>query len=182
MFPWTHAAFGYLLFVALVGVFIVLGYRQRIARVELLAVVVGTQLPDLVDKPLAWWLGVLPAGRSLAHSLFVAVPLALVVLSVAWYRGYPMAGVAFGVGYASHLVGDSYVALYYWRPAEFAFLFWPVLPPYPYEEAVSLADLLQAVTDTQSVVLPLAVLVGVGFLLQFLRAPWYPSRALRPVE
>lgn len=32
----------------------------------------ATQLPDLIDKPLAWSVGILPTGRSLAHSLLTA--------------------------------------------------------------------------------------------------------------
>ena len=183
MFPWTHAAFGYLLFVALVGVWAALGRRGRTSRLELLAVVVATQLPDIVDKPLAWWFGVLPSGRSLAHSLFLAVPLAFVVLAVAWYRGHPAVGLAFGVGYASHLFGDVYVALYYWRPEEFSFLLWPVLAPYPYDEAINLSGLVDEVAATPSLLVALAAagVVGLGFLVHFLRAPWYPSIAL-PAE
>ena len=60
MWPWGHLALGYLLHSPLA--------RARFGRPPTdratLLLVIGTQLPDLVDKPLAWWLGVLPAGRS----------------------------------------------------------------------------------------------------------------------
>ena len=171
MFPWTHAAFGYLL---LLSVAVLL--RRRLSRAELIAVIVATQLPDLVDKPLAWWFGVLPSGRSLAHSLLVAVPLSLVVLAVAWYLTHPEVGFAFGVGYASHLVGDSYLALYYWRPEELTYLLWPLLPPYPYDDFVGLTDFFSQVAITQNFVILLitAAAVGIGFVVQFVRAEPLP--------
>jgi len=168
MFPWTHAAFGYLLLLA-VAVLL----RHRLSRAELIAVVVGTLLADLVDKPLAWWFTVLPSGRSLAHSLLIAVPLSVLVLGVAWYLTHPEVGFAFGVGYASHLIGDSYVALYYWRPEEFTYLLWPLLPAYPYDDFAGLADFFSQVTITQEFLIffTAAAAVGVGFLVQFARAP-----------
>lgn len=167
MFPWTHAAFGYLL---LLSVAVLL--RRRLSRAELVAVIVGTQLPDLVDKPLAWWFNVLPSGRSLAHSLLVAVPLSLLVLAVAWYLTHPEVGFAFGVGYASHLIGDSYVALYYWRPEELTYLLWPLLPPYPYDDFAGLTDFFSQVVITRNFVILFiaAAAVGTGFIVQFVHA------------
>jgi len=71
MWPWGHLAVGYLLWSVLV--------RDRRFRpptgAETLLLAVGTQFPDAVDKPLAWSLGVLPNGRSLAHSVFLATAL-----------------------------------------------------------------------------------------------------------
>ena len=170
MFPWTHAAVGYAL---LVGLALVL--RRQVSRAELVAVVAGALLPDLVDKPLAWWFGVLPSGRSLAHSLLLAVPLAVFVLAVAWYRGQLAAGAAFGLGYASHLLGDTYVALYYWRPAELTFLLWPVLPPYPYDDVTGFVNFFSNVTPTPAllVTLGLGIVAGGVFAVQFYRAPWW---------
>ena len=167
MFPWTHAAFGYLL---LLSIAVLL--RKRLSRAELIAVIVATQVPDLVDKPLAWWFNVLPSGRSLAHSLLVAVPVSLLVLAVAWRLTHPEVGFAFGVGYASHLFGDSYVALYYWRPEELTYLLWPVLPPYPYDDFVGLTDFFSQVVITPNFVLFFiaAAAVGLGFVVQFARA------------
>jgi len=176
MFPWTHAAVGYL---CLVGCWLVLG--RRVSKAELVAVVVGTQLADVVDKPLAWSFQLLPAGRSLAHSLLVAVPLIALVIGVAWRRRHPEVGVAFGVGYLSHLAGDTYVAVYYWRTEELTFLLWPLLPPYPYDDFTGVLDFAGGVELT----LPLLVallgsgLVGLVFIAQFYRAPrWPPSRAV----
>ncbi|GGO00960.1 metal-dependent hydrolase [Haloarcula pellucida] len=174
MYPWTHAAFGYLLVVGLALVF-----RRRVSRAELAAVLVATQLPDLVDKPLAWWVGAIPSGRSLAHSLVLAVPLSALVLAVAWHRAHPEVGVAFWLGYASHLLGDTYVALYYWRVEEFTFLLWPFLPAYPYDSAIGLGELLRAVEGSPNAFghLALAAVGGLVFLAHFWRAlPWRPPR------
>lgn len=173
MFPWTHAAFGYVLL--LLAVF---ALGRRVSRAELAAVVVGTQLPDLVDKPLAWGFAALPSGRSLAHSLLVAVPLVAVVLALARYRGHVEAGAAFGLGYLTHLVGDTYVAVYYWRTEEFTFLLWPLLPPYPYDEFVSVGALLAGIEPSPALLgaFLASVLAGLIFLAQFLRAPWWAER------
>lgn len=170
MLPWTHAAFGYGLLLVLTFVL-----SRRISRAELVAVLVGTQFADVVDKPLAWWFGVVPSGRSLAHSLLVAVPLSALVLAVTWHRSHPEVGTAFGLGYASHLVGDTAVAFYYWRPEEFTFLLWPLLPAYPYDEFVGFVDFAGNVEVTTALLVTLAggALFGLVFLVQFLRAPWW---------
>ncbi len=172
MFPWTHAAFGYALLLVLA-----VALSRRVSRAELLAVVVGTQLPDLVDKPLAWWFNVLPSGRSLAHSLVVAVPLLVLVLAVAWYRSHPAVGAAFALGYASHLLGDTYVELLYWRTEDLSFLLYPFLPAYPYDDGIGFGEFLSAIEVTTPLLLGLAVAVvaGLGFLVHFLRAPWLPE-------
>ena len=58
---------------------------------------------DLIDKPLAWSLQVLPSGRSLAHSLLVAT-VVLVVVHARWRRsGDSTVGVTVAVGYLTHL-------------------------------------------------------------------------------
>ena len=78
MFPWEHAAVAYLLYA---------GYARwhdgtAPGGWAVLVVLVASQLPDLIDKPLAWQFGLLPSGRSLAHSVFVAVPVVVVVVAL----------------------------------------------------------------------------------------------------
>ena len=94
--------------VGVVSVAAAAGYRGRASRMELLAVLVGTQLPDIVDKPLAWWFTVLPSGRSPTRCFWPCRSHS----SSFWWRGTAV-GVAFGVGCASHLAGDIYGAVYY---------------------------------------------------------------------
>lgn len=135
MWPWGHLAVGYL-------VFVVVASRSRLDRTPsmLLAVAVGSQFPDLVDKPLAWTFAILPSGRSLAHSLLVVA----VLLAVA-YRLAPdilsrALVTAFGIGTVSHSLSDlgptvlGGLLLGDWTQLQWTtYLLWPVLesPPYP---------------------------------------------------
>ena len=93
---------------------------------------VGTQFPDLVDKPLAYWFSVLPNGRSLTHSYLVAVPLSAIVVSVTRRYGYGAFGTAFAVGYLTHPIADGVGALVDGWFGGLAFLVWPILPPPEY--------------------------------------------------
>ncbi len=81
-------------------------YRARPEDWSVVALVFGSVLPDLVDKPLAWQFGLFESGYAAAHSVFVAVPLSLVVILVAKRHGQSRIGAAFAVGYLLHLVGD----------------------------------------------------------------------------
>ena len=124
VWPWGHLAVGYLAYAA------VLDRRLRRPPGGLAVVVlaVATQLPDLVDKPLAWHLAVLPNGRSLAHSALVAT---VVVLLVGWAlraRGDGDLAVAFGVGYYAHLAADAVGPILTGEWEGLAFLAWPLIP------------------------------------------------------
>lgn len=124
MFPWDHLAIGYLGVSAL--------FRLRGVAVTdgaAFAVALGSQFPDLVDKPLAWVFEVLPSGTTLAHSVFVAVPLSALVYVVAMRLDRPRVGAAFAVGYLLHLPADIlYGPLALGRPLEFGGLLWPLVP------------------------------------------------------
>lgn len=85
MFP-THLAVGYL-----IG-----GYT----RYPILPVVAGSTMPDLVDRPL-YWIGLTPLPHTFAHSLFVAVPVSLVLI---WRFGLP--GLGFAIGWLIHIFTD----------------------------------------------------------------------------
>jgi len=127
MWPWGHLGVGYLLLVAFARL-----DRRRPTGGEAIAVGIGTQLPDLVDKPLAWTLALLPNGRSLGHSLLVAVVLVALVWLACRRFDRSTAGVAFGIGYLSHLFGDG---LYHALAGEWyylGFLGWPLVPPVSY--------------------------------------------------
>lgn len=124
MWPWEHLAFGYVLYA--------LGRRgwdgRGPANREAVAVAVGTQLPDLVDKPLAWEFGLLPSGVSLAHSIFVALPVSALAIVVARRRGAQPLGTAFGVGYLSHIVGDGLYPLLVTGETSVDYMLWPLVP------------------------------------------------------
>jgi|AntDeeMetagen192_2_1112575.scaffolds.fasta_scaffold03021_4 membrane-bound metal-dependent hydrolase YbcI (DUF457 family) len=135
MWPWGHFAVAYLSYVAIVRM---RGGEQRLW--PLVAVAFGSQLPDLVDKPLAWTFAVLPSGRSLMHSLFAA----LVVVAVAYWVARRIQreeiAVALGVGTVSHSLSDLGPDVVFgllqgqWAQLEWTtYLLWPLLsvPPYP---------------------------------------------------
>ncbi|WP_458190581.1 metal-dependent hydrolase [Haladaptatus sp. NG-WS-4] len=94
---------------------------------EVGVLVVATQLPDIVDKPLAWTVPILPSGRSLAHSTFTAT-IVIAVVAIYCRRTGRGGALAFGVSYISHLVGDIYRPILAGEYADIAFLLWPVLP------------------------------------------------------
>lgn len=98
MLPLAHAAFGYL-------VYAVLDRSGASDRRALVALALGTQLPDAIDKPLATR-RLLSSGRSLAHSLLVALPVLAGAGRLADRLGAPRLGTAFAVGYLTHLAGD----------------------------------------------------------------------------
>jgi hypothetical protein len=122
MWPWGHLAVGYLLYSVTVRLF-----RTSSERIALGALVVGTQFPDLVDKPLAW-VGILGYGRSLAHSLLVLVPCCLLVVGVARHLHVGHAGWAFALGSLSHVLGDAWHGLVAFDFGELGFLLWPLVP------------------------------------------------------
>ena len=130
MWPWGHLAFGYLLYSAVVRV---RSWDSPDGQTVLL-VLLGTQFPDIVDKPLAWTFHVLPSGRSLAHSLFAVAAVSALVGVYYQRRGRPQLGIAFAVGYLSHLIGDGIGHLLSGEYAYLSYLGWPLLPPPPFGE------------------------------------------------
>ena len=139
MWPWEHLAFGYLLFS-------VIGHlRPRFDPDDRAAValLVFTQFPDLVDKPLAWVLGVFPSGQSVAHSVFVAVPVAAAALVVGGRSGRAVGGLAVAVGYLSHLIGDLAYPVLTGGRLRFDPVLWPVVVGWS-DRQMTLAELLEA--------------------------------------
>jgi hypothetical protein len=132
--PLSHAAFAYLWYVGVAA----LADRRLPARDALVPLFVASQLPDLIDKPLAY-VGILASGRSLGHSLLAFVVLAVavgllcrefgrVVESARAVRALAVTPLAFAVGYATHLLGDAYRALLARNYADAGFLLYPFVP------------------------------------------------------
>lgn len=124
MWPWGHAALGYLLY----AVYVQLRTRAPPTGWGVLALAIGTQTPDLIDKPLAWYLDVLEYGRSLAHSVLTGGLILLAVVLYLRHRGHRRLATAFAIGYLSHLLGDSYTFVLDGTYENLAFLVWPLLP------------------------------------------------------
>lgn len=129
MFPWEHAAIAYLCYAGYAR------WRDGMAPTgwPVLVVLGASQLPDLIGKPLAWQVGLFPSGRSLAHSVFVAVPVAVVVLSLARRHDRTPLGVAVAIGVLSHLATDA-VALYPGGSTSLESVLWPLAT---YESSVT---------------------------------------------
>ncbi|MFC7071604.1 metal-dependent hydrolase [Halovenus rubra] len=139
------------------------------------ALCIGSQIPDLIDKPLGWYTGVLPTGRSLAHSLLFVVPLCLLVMGVLSLRDRSEYGVAFAVGAISHSLADSIPVLWS-SDATASFLLWPYLSVEPYEgSAPSPVEMLLS-TLTEPYFLSQFVLFAVAVMVW--RADGYPGLSL----
>lgn len=129
MWPWEHLAVGYLLYSLGVRA---LG-RELPSDGAVVALAVATQLPDLLDKPLSWGLGWFPSGYALGHSAFVAVPVGLAVLLAGRRYDRSRWGVAFVVGYWSHLLADVANPLRQGARIRPERVLWPVSETTPYE-------------------------------------------------
>jgi hypothetical protein len=131
MWPWGHAAVGYLLYSAYTRT----RHDSPPEAIAVLFLAVGTQFPDLIDKPLAWSFGLLPTGRTLAHSLLFAVPVTLAVYLVCVYhpRLRRSWGGAFALGNILHVLVDAVPAFLWADLSDASSLLWPILSVDGYE-------------------------------------------------
>jgi len=102
MWPWEHLAFAYVLYSLTMNV----GFRASPSGRETIAVAVGSQFPDLVDKPLGWTFEFAETGYSIGHSIFVAPVVCLVAYAVAIRGGNRALAGAFSIAYLSHPIAD----------------------------------------------------------------------------
>lgn len=122
MWPPGHLAVGYLIPACWSHWHTSLPPTDRTLYLCLLA----SLLPDLVDKLLAWGVGVLPGGRTLTHSLLVLGPLAAIVAALARRCDQLELGLLVAASALSHPLLDAIPAL--WDPASSArHLLWPLL-------------------------------------------------------
>lgn len=125
MFPHEHFVVAVVPVVAYVVVF-----DRRLPTRHLLGVVfLGSQFPDLVDKPLAHQFVVLPSGRVFMHSLPIALPVVLAIGLYGWRTNRLGLSVAFGFAHLSHLLTDHTRTLLGTTPQVPPELLWPLLPP-----------------------------------------------------
>lgn len=137
MFPWAHIAIGYLTYTVWTKV-----WDARVpGGAATIALAVGTQFPDLLDKPLGWWLGIYD-GRGIGHSILATAVLCVALVVVARrYDREDLAG-AFAIGVGTHLVADAAGPLATGSLREAGFLLWPFVSPPTYPKD-SLLDHLE---------------------------------------
>lgn len=177
MWPWDHLAVGYIAYSLA---------RRATGRPPpdagaLVAIVVGSQFPDLIDKPLGWYLAVLPSGVSLAHSLLFAVPVCLAVLAWRARRGVPGQGVAFAVAYLIHVPADALYPAVLGGNTKLWILLWPILPGEHSSPASVVDHLASLVSQFGTVVAGPRGLLVVGLELSLLAGTvWLWSADGRP--
>lgn len=126
MWPWEHAIVGYLVYSLLAR-----ALDTTPGPAETLAVVVGSQLPDIIDKPLFWNYNLVDTGYALGHSVFFAVPLAVAGWLVARTAGHERVWYAFATGYLLHTPGDVAHGYALGGTIELQRLTWPLVTPGP---------------------------------------------------
>jgi hypothetical protein len=169
VWPWGHFGVAYILYT-------LYSRRQfnRPPRPEsALAVIVGSQFADLIDKPLQW-ISVVPHARFIAHSLlFTAVLIASVYIAAFAFDRVETA-TAFVIAHLSHLVADIPPRAFIGYPFGTETLFWPFLlyPAYGFNERAYYPPMI-----VESTILPFTNLF-VFFLFEavlfgFALALWY---------
>ena len=157
MWPWGHLAVGYLSY----SLWMHVRHRRAPESLPTVALVFGTQFPDIVDKPLSWSLGVLPTGRSLTHSLLVATLIIVAVEAVLRRRNRGGLANAFAFGYLTHIAGDAVFPFLSGDYELLGFLLWPVVPAIEYESEPSFMYFLRQFSLTSFTAVELLLLVAV---------------------
>ncbi|MUW13791.1 metal-dependent hydrolase [Halorubrum sp. CBA1125] len=102
---------------------------RRLPTLQLVAIVfVGSQFPDLIDKPLAHQFQLLPNGRVFMHSLPIAVPFLCLVGLYGRKTERPRPAGAFAFAHLSHIVADNRRALLSSDPTVPSDMLWPLRP------------------------------------------------------
>lgn len=122
MFPWEHLALGYICW----SVFARLAYNEPSGDWAALVAVFGSQFPDLLDKPLSWWLELFPSGYSIGHSIFLVPVFVGAVYVLARWRGRRRLAFAFGIPHLSHLVSDVFYPIVLMRGPALRRIIWPL--------------------------------------------------------
>lgn len=131
MWPWGHLAVAYLLY----SLYARIRYGRPPRGLPAVAVAIGSQVPDLIDKPLAWEWGLLQSGRSLAHS----IPFALVLLPIVYVLATRVlrrreSATAYAIGHCTHLLTDLPLTTVRGDLSGATYLLWPLLEPPEYGE------------------------------------------------
>lgn len=161
MWPWGHAAIGYLAYT----LYVASRRRRTPTTAEAFVVLLGTQLPDAIDKPLAWTFDILPSGRSLGHSLLTAT----ILIGVAAVLLRPLnrvdLTVPFGVGYVVGILTDLPVSILWGEFSRATFVLWPLLPSPEYETEPTFSAHFSAIEPTSAFLVQIVLFVFATTLL-----------------
>ncbi|WP_330631899.1 metal-dependent hydrolase [Halocatena halophila] len=138
MWPWDHLALGYVGY----SVYIHSRRGRPPGSAETLALAIGTQFPDLLDKPLAWQFHVLPSGTTLFHSAFTAVGLCGLLV---YFHRTPVSE-AFALGYLLHLPADMLYPALMGNGLWTSFLWWPLVASGPSRSTTLLSKTMELFT------------------------------------
>ena len=140
-----------------ISAYVVLRHRRLPTGYTVLTVLLATQLPDVIDKPLSTF-GVIPSGRMIAHSIIITLPLLSVCVILAAHYRQANRAMVFSLAYLAHIAGDFYPIL--WKGTDlyyFPNLFWPLMTAKPDTEPWFTTELL---TDPYSGVAALGLMSG----------------------
>ena len=164
MWPWEHAAIGYLVYSLGLRA---LG-RDPPGDREAVGLLIATQVPDLVDKPLSWVFGVFHTGYALGHSALVALPVGVAALAASRARDRFRLGVAVVTGCWAHLVADVANPLRSGDVPLVERVLWPAVTGTPYEDDLGAS---RGLTYLSEFVGSLAVLDPVTLVVVYLLLP-----------
>ncbi|MDJ1431142.1 metal-dependent hydrolase [Halostagnicola sp. A-GB9-2] len=136
MWPWGHLGVAYLLY----SIYTHRRFDRPPSALPAIALAIGSQFPDLVDKPLAWTFDVLPGGRTLGHSIFFAIALVSVVYALAIRFDRLEVGTAFVIGHVSHVITDIPPSVLGGDFSGTEYLLWPVVEQPPEEPVGGILD------------------------------------------
>ncbi len=126
MWPWEHAIVGYLVYSVIAR-----ALKTTPGPAETVGVVVGSQLPDIIDKPLFWNYNLVDTGYALGHSVFFAVPLVVGGWQATRRWGRDRLWYAFATGYLLHTPGDVIHGYALDGTVRLERLVWPFVSPAP---------------------------------------------------
>ncbi len=136
MWPWGHLGVAYLLY----SFYTHRRFDRAPSALAAIALAIGSQFPDLIDKPLAWTFDVLPGGRTLGHSIFFAMLLIPAVYALALRFDRLEVGTAFVIGHVSHVIADIPPSALRGDFSGTEFLLWPVVEQPPEEPVGGILD------------------------------------------